>query len=148
MIILRKILIQDYDSLIRSAFAEDLDLLTLYAGNPASALDVAFKDFKEAIDTPNSVFFSIENQYAVFAGFFALNMPATMMNFHLRKTFRTDTYKTAFWNLVNETLNNELYTSIGSSNLTSLLGILSNTFVVKNQLEYHGKNFVLLKDII
>lgn len=143
-IILRKVLTKDHERLIRSAFAEDIPLLTLYNGIIGKGLDEAGRDFLNVIK-PDSVFFRIENQYGAFAGFFTLRPGDNQMSFHLRNSFRTDEYKIAFWALVNETLNNDLYMSIDGTNLTALPGILKNIFHVKNQLEYHGKNYLLLK---
>lgn len=144
---LRKILTSNIENLVRSAFSEDLDLLRTFNGNVSVALDIAAADLLSSIQ-PGDMFFTIENQHAAYVGFFTFGSAQATMSFHLRNSFRTSDYIQAFWNLVNETLNNKFYTSIGSTNLISLPGILISTFTIKNQSEYHGKNFVLLKEII
>lgn len=143
-VMLRKFLTQDIEPIIRSAFAEDDDLLRTY--NPAinKGLDLATNDFLSVM-FPTDVFFRLENQYGAFAGFVTMSKTPEEMSFHLRNSFRTPEYTAAFWNLINETLNNNFFTSTGSSNLTSIPEILKTTFKIKNQQEYHAKNFILLK---
>ncbi len=148
MKVLSKILVQDYETLIRAAFAEDIAYLNMFSSNHAIGLDLATNDMMSAINE-GDLFFRIENYAGAYVGFFTFPVLFSTMSFHIRKgPFRTAEYFTAFWQLVNETFNNNLFTSIGANNLTKIPGILTSTFTIKNNLEYHGKKFILLKQSI
>lgn len=147
-IILRKILTKNIEPVIRSAFAEDLDFLRTYNSNEAIGLDLATEDYLSTI-LPDDYFFRIENQYSAFVGFFTFGPDAEAISFFIRKPpFRTTPYLQAFWSLVNDTFNNNLFCSISAPNLTMLPNLLQQTFLIKNQLENRGKNFILLKTVI
>lgn len=142
---LRKTLTQNFEPIIRSVFAEDNDFLLTYNSNIPTGLNLAAEDYMGAIK-PGDLFFKIENQYSALVGFFTFGLPMNTMSFYIRKMpYRSAGYIEAFWQLVNETFNNQFFTSLGSGNLTSIPEILVNTFEIINAGEYHAKNFVLLK---
>lgn len=144
MVVLRNILISDYEPLIRAAYAEDLIYLERFNGS----LDAATNDILTDI-LPGDVFFKIENQYGAYIGFLTFTPNGNGISFHIRKgPFRDVTYLNAFWNLVTVIFNNNLLTSVGPANLSELPDYLESKFTIKNQLQFHGKNFLLLEQPI
>ena len=145
---LRKVLSKDRETLVRSAYAEDLDLLNKYHQSAGQGLDVCVADTLDAIQ-PTTRFFKIENEFGAYVGFFGFALPIedqwVLEGFHLRNQFRTPEYKKAFWDLISDTFNNEFYTSTGANNTRAINHLLNNDFTIINTIDYRGKNFVILK---
>lgn len=145
---LRKILVKDIEPLIRSCYAEDQPLLVQFHQGAGNGLDACVADTIAAMDG-GTLFFRIENEAGAFVGFFGfVESPDVqfLQGFHLRNSFRTTEYKQAFWALMDETFNNEFYTSISANNIRALGFLLKNNFTIVNELQAHGRNFLILKN--
>lgn len=144
---LRKILAKDMEPLIRSCYAEDGPLLAQFHQGAGNGLDACVADTLQAIG-PDTSFFRLENEVGAFVGFFGFlesGNVQVLQGFHLRNSFRTIEYKQAFWALMDETFNNEFYTSISANNIRARGFLLKNNFTIVNNLETHGRNFLILK---
>lgn len=148
MKIIRKVLTNNIEPMIRAAIAEDIDFLKTYDGNLSTAFDLATKDFLSVIQ-PGDFFFKLENIHGAYIGFLTFSVPVLSITFYIRRLpFRSAEYLQAFWKLIDVTLNNNLFFSIGPENLNNLPDLLVNNFTVKNNGEYYGKNYIILKQIV
>jgi hypothetical protein len=136
------------EPIIRSCYAEDLPLLAQFHQGAGNGLDACVADTLAAMDSGTS-FFRLENESGAMVGFFgfvASENVQVLQGFHLRNSYRTTDYKTVFWALMNETFNNGFYTSISANNIRALGFLLKNNFTIVNNLEVHGRAFILLKN--
>ena len=150
MIALRKIRVNDYAPIVRAIYAEETpEFLNQYHQQAGNGLDACVDNTVTTIST--SRFFKVEDESGALVGLFAtenINGTDVMPSFHVRKIYRTSEYLQAFWQLVTETFNNSFLTSVGAINYPALTHLLKNDFEVVNQLQYDGKNWMILKKYI
>lgn len=151
MVKLRKIRVNDFEPVVRAIYAEETPaFLNQYHQSAGNGLDACVAT--TVLHIGNARFFRIENEYGSLVGFFTsqrINDTDIMPGFHVRNgPFRTAEYLEAFWALVTETFNNDFYTSVGAANFPALSHLVRNDFTVVNNLEYDGKDFVILRKSI
>lgn len=147
MTTLRKIRVNNCASVVRAIYAEETpEFLNQYHQQAGNGLDACVDTTVNNIG--DSRFFKIENEHGALVGFFAvdhINQTDVMPSFHVRKIFRSAEYLQLFWQLISDTFNNDFFTSVGVANYPALAHLLKNDFVVVNNLQYDGKDFVILK---
>lgn len=148
---LHKVLIPSEDRyrLLRAMYAEDLPLLQTYHQNAGQGLDACVQATLDQT-SPDSKFYKVEMPDGTLMGYFVVAMPLegadVMEGFFIRPTFRKQIYQDAFINLINETFNNDFFTSTGATNYRAIKFLLKYNYQIFNpNFELNGKNLVILK---
>jgi hypothetical protein len=150
MITFRKVRVNDFAPVVRAVYAEEsADFIDKYHHEAPNGLDACI-----AVTVANigaSRFFKVESTDGVLVGFFVtdkIDGKDVMPSFHVRKIFRSVEYLQEFWKLITDTFNNDFFTSVGVENYPALQHLLKNDFQVVNNLEFEGKQFLILKRFI
>lgn len=143
---LNKILSDDWESLIRATFAEDLALLATYDNNVAVGLDMAVMSTIAKLLNSNSDVYRIELSQGAMVGWFAVTQPNSLASWFIRPQARTPEIQAAFNTLVQITFQYGFFNSIGINNVDPMvLAEQDITKITVPVLDYTGKNIVILK---
>lgn len=146
MITLRKIRTNDVAAIVRAIYAEEtFEFLNYLHQEGGNGLDACVNTTVKNIG--KSLFYRVENESGALVGFFTadnIEGKEVMPSFHVRQIYRSSTYLGAFWDLITDTFANSFYTSVGSVNYKAYDHLILNGFEVVNNLEYNGKNFIIL----
>lgn len=143
---LNKILSDDWETLIRATFAEDLPLLATYNTNVAAGLDQAVATTLSKLLNSNADVYKIELSQGALVGWFGIAQPNALVSWFIRPQARTQEILTAFNTLVQMTFQYSFFNSIGVNNIDPLVLAEQDISIISVPvLDYTGKNIVILK---
>lgn len=146
---LHKVLSRDMSTIIRFCLAEDPDLISIFKTGIGNDLDSSVQSLWElALINPQTNLYKVETETGAIVGYFAtapvINNAWILQGMIMRKTFRTQDYLNAFFDLIRSTFENNLSASLADINFIEPNNLTSNT-TITNPIFYINKNYLLLR---